>query len=623
MRVLIFILFFSTCVYGNSDIWKHVVTIDRIIWEERPEKYNDKEVEDKHLVRRLYLDITGKIPTYSQMNDFNEQEGVDKKQVLIRKLLSSKGYASHYTNFWADLLRVPYNERSYFAYHDDFKKYIYSNVYSNTPVNDLVYKFITSKGHLLENPAVGFYLIDRATNTMDTINATTRAFLGTRIGCAQCHNHRFDKWTQKEFYELSSYMWGISARRMQNNVYEQILRTHISDLRKSGIKLNSNINFVLMPSSGGVVFKEKNKLKYPTDYVYDNAEAGSLVESRIVFDYGKTDIQGKDRVDTFAKWLTTDNEMFAKVMANRIWKRMFTVAIVEPVDDFKDAVEIENKQLFDALGSIFHEVNYDLKKFIEIIVNTEAYLMQVNKFYDIDEKNYDMQSIPMRRMSAQQLYDSLLTLRFGDLDSYDDHSFSKDDMQKELSELAMKYIKDLDPILKEYNKTNGRDSSIIDERIKTYMLNTIDRIKYIEEQYFVQNNLDEPTYEGSNKQSKRKVTRSTFQSSSDFMTIFGNTDRTSPESMGDNSSTMQQVLKMMNSQECYNVIKKDSFLMIELDKREEFINKIKFLYRSIYSRNPTLKEIKIAEHYLEGKKKEYWGKYIIALMNSPEFFFIK
>ena len=63
-----------------------------------------------------------------------------------------------------------------------------------------------AEGEVQQNPAIGFYYRDKGTNPMDTLNAATRASLGTRLGCAQCHNHRFDKWTQKEFYESAAHL---------------------------------------------------------------------------------------------------------------------------------------------------------------------------------------------------------------------------------------------------------------------------------------------------------------------------------------------------------------------------------------------------------------------------------
>ena len=176
---------------SNSQLWKHVVTVDRLAWQEREgQKLINKRVNDQDFVRRIYLDITGKIPTYEQMATFFASKELDKREKLIEELLASPGYTAHYSTFWLDLLRNPYRGANDFRYKE-YTRFTERFLSENWLHDKIVKKLLLASGSANENPAIGYYCRDDETDFMDTFNATTRVFLGTRLGCAQCHNHRF------------------------------------------------------------------------------------------------------------------------------------------------------------------------------------------------------------------------------------------------------------------------------------------------------------------------------------------------------------------------------------------------------------------------------------------------
>ena len=120
-----------------------------------------------------------------------------------------------------------------------------------------------------------------------------------------------------------------------------------------------------------------------------------------------------------------------------------------------------------------------------------------------------------------------------------------------------------------------------------------------------------------------KVTRAN-RSSSDFMKVFGALDRAAPESTVETGATMKQILKMMNSRECKEVIASDSYLMTHLLQQPKFNQQIDYLYLSLFTRKATPNEHKIAQNFLGPEAKFHnWAKYTLALLNSPEFYFIK
>ena len=106
-------------------------------------------------------------------------------------------------------------------------------------------------------------------------------------------------------------------------------------------------------------FDAEEKLTYPEHYAYDNAKPFEVVKERIVFSYGDETVEGESKREQFANWLVSkNNPMFARVMANRLWKRIMGVGLMEPVDDWKDNLEMQNPQLFKALGDVFGSIGF-------------------------------------------------------------------------------------------------------------------------------------------------------------------------------------------------------------------------------------------------------------------------
>ena len=657
--ILINILIFNCYADLHIDdraLWKHVVTVDRLAWAERSDiKKVNKQVNDENFVRRIYLDITGKIPTYDEMLAFRKSKDVNKRQKLISALLNSPGYVSYYSNFWQDLLRNPKGDPEDHN-HKEFTRYIERFLYENKSYDKIVYDMLTAKGSVQENQGIGLYVRDRATGPMDTLNASVRAFLGTRIGCAQCHNHRFDKWTQKEFYESAAHLWGTKYGSSLGNTDEDILGRHnkvmVNDKRYKGNKTHYS-KFLFRPSIASLGFNENDKLKYPDNYAYQNAKPNENVKEKIVFSYGDQDVEGKDKRDIFAKWLTSkNNPMFAKIMTNRLWKRIMGVAIMEPIDDWKDNITIQNPQLFHALGEIFKELDYNFKAFLSVVFNSEAYQYAVDLKNEFNQDNYRVQGAILKRMSAAQLSDSLLTLQHGRLDGYSKLDGQYFEFEDKLNELTKNYIAAVKPLARAHAKQYGRETEEISPELIDIMLGFHEKLSELEEYYDIGKNgflknasSNSATLAMAKKEQKnmgmmstmtpqngsmmhtdakgKTVLRANYKSG-DFMNVFGLSDRSSPETNVDMGATMKQILKMMNSQECKNVAKKDSFLMKEMWKKEKLNERISYLYYSLYGRAPTRKDLNIAvKFFSKGDKIDRWSKYTLALLNSPEFYFIK
>ncbi|MCH2105247.1 MAG: DUF1549 domain-containing protein, partial [Planctomycetes bacterium] len=154
--------------------------------------------DDEAFVRRAYLDINGRIPTNREAEKFFASAEEDKRDALVHELLRSPGFVSHSFNYWADILRI----KSMLARRTSGEPFIHwmkDSLAENKPYDEWVAELLAADGpgHARDNGATGLMLRDR-NMPEDSMSNTVRVFLGTRLECAQCHDHPFDKWTQKQ-----------------------------------------------------------------------------------------------------------------------------------------------------------------------------------------------------------------------------------------------------------------------------------------------------------------------------------------------------------------------------------------------------------------------------------------
>ncbi len=343
--------------------------IDRLVegsLKSANQKPNDLS-SDSEFVRRVYLDVTGTIPTAKQAASFLAIRGESKRALLVDQLLNRPGYASHFFNYWADILRLVdrANNNNYVRPYGDWVK---ECLRENVAFDEMVYEMLTADGRIFETPAVGYVLRDQGM-PLDNLNNTVRIFLGTRIGCAQCHDHPFDRWTQKEFYQLAAFTGGVEYRAEQ----KLLTKTNEKDIDKlfgPNTQENRQARNILRLNRPGIWDNGKKQLKYPEHYQYSNAKAGDLVTPAVIFGAAApTKIDPKDRREIFADWVTDkNNPRFAMTIANRLWKRMLGVGLFEPEDDLRDDTKPTNPELMDFLVSEMRRVDFNLKEFQRIIL---------------------------------------------------------------------------------------------------------------------------------------------------------------------------------------------------------------------------------------------------------------
>ena len=368
----------------------------------------NQPVSDVQFIRRVYLDVIGRIPTDKELESFFADIRADRRAKLIDQLLKSPGHESHMFNWLGDMLRVKddyYRIGKTWTFHTWLK----IQLKENRPWDELVQHMLTAEGRLGENGATAYLLRD-ASMPLDSLSNTLTTFLGANVACAQCHDHPFAEWTQRDFYEMASFFGSTAFERV--------------DTRKPAITLRderfskANLVTLLQPNMQRVVYEEGRATDYPDDYAYDDAQPGERVVPKFLTWSGSrpanvTTNNPRHLRKLFAYWMTApENPRFAEAIANRIWKKFFGVAVKEPVTDLDILEDATNPELLKFLGQLMRDVDFDIREFQRVILNTNTYQQQVS-VTPPEGEDFRFPGPLLRRMTAEQAWDSMVLLQRG------------------------------------------------------------------------------------------------------------------------------------------------------------------------------------------------------------------
>lgn len=448
--------------------------IDSILakeWEKNNIKPNAPASDDV-IVRRLYLDIVGRIPTVQETQEFVKSNDPQKRPKLIDRLLSSDGYTSTMFNYWADILRITDNVKGRLT-AEAYAEYIKRCLKENKPYDQFVRDLMTTDGGVWDSGSIGFYMRDD--NKLDHLAYTTQVFLGTSIVCAQCHNHPFDKWTQKDYYGMAAYTYGMDTKgygdlgfgkgaakgtvtavdraQVKNMTPEErrkFMAAHQAEINQarqgpqnSGVNredmklVQTAMKDIMKPLRYTSVKWNENLLpKLPSDYKYPDAKAGEAIQPKTIFGHDAAPAEGQTKIQAFAEWMTSpENPRFSMVVANRMWKKAFGLGLIEPVDEITDSTVPSNPELMDYLAQLIVDKKYSIKSMLRVLYNTDTYQRQASKQEVGAGDPYHFPGPILRRMSAEQVWDSFVLLAKGNVDS--ETSEENDHLHQYLEDLKL------------------------------------------------------------------------------------------------------------------------------------------------------------------------------------------
>jgi len=367
--------------------------------------------DDATFLRRIYLDVMGRIPTAGEARTFFKDTSPEKRARLIDSLVGSPGYVSHEFHFWADLLRVKSRLRGNNG--DSAKLYVQwlkKALADNKPYDVFVRELVTANGLIDENGAVGFYLRDRGM-PLDHMSATVQVFLGTQMLCAQCHDHPFEEWSQMDFYKLAAFSSAQQVTNMPPGLKENLLKKNAGQPLKKRKNSRRSLRNITAPLQNTIIYESNKPLRLPDDYQYEDAEPKAIIDPSTPFGDVVDLNKNESRAHAYAEWMTArSNPRFTKIIANRLWKRIMGVGVFEPVDNLDVVDKPSNPKLLDYLTSLFVELDFDIQAYYRILYKTQVYSREVSTFDMASREPYYFPGPRLRRMSAEEIWDSVVTL---------------------------------------------------------------------------------------------------------------------------------------------------------------------------------------------------------------------
>ena len=374
------------------------VPLGEFIDQQIRQGWQDNEIEasaaasDEEWVRRIYLDLLGRIPTMEEARKFLADESPRKRSVLVEELLEHEDYVRNFTTVWSNncIGRGAPQRVS----RTGMEKFFREAFARNRPWNEIVVDIVTASGRYDENGAVNYTLaqMQNADEGVQLTAMTARLFLGLQVQCTQCHNHPFNKWQQDQFWEYNSFfrqVGKIDHRKLDPN---------------TGRMVDDYSEVVWQEFSGPVYYEKRSgvmQVAYPR-FEGHEVDPGVGVDRRVEF--GKLITKSVDGAPP----------QVAQAMVNRTWSHFFGYGFTRPVDDMGPHNPASHPDLLNRLSREFVAANYDVKELIRWIVSSEAYALtsqysDKNKIDDPGAGEVPLFShMYLKSMQAEQMYDSLI-----------------------------------------------------------------------------------------------------------------------------------------------------------------------------------------------------------------------
>ena len=567
---------------------------------------------DEQFVRRLYLDAVGRVPTAEEASSFLANSAPDKRAKLIDSLLHSPGYTMHMYNWLADTFRVK-DEFGKGARAYLFQDWLKDQLAADRPWDALVKDMLTADGKLCENGAAGFLLRD-AQMPLDGVSNMLTTFLGANVACAQCHDHPLAHWTQRDFYEMAAFFGATDGYDQAGYGRARKLAKNGAGLDKKQIQNIAGVNVFRLLDTG------KQELDFPKDYKYDDAKPGSKVTPRLISwasgdakmpSYQVNSSNPQTLRDEFAKWMTNpENPRFATNIANRTWKKVFGLAVQEPVSDLDDLTKASNPQLLAHLTTIMKAAKFDLRQFQRVLFNSQTYQRAASLTPDLEKGPYLFPGPLLRRMTAEQTWDSVLVLAGG----------------REVDNALLRRGDEMQLFSLPGNEMTAANFKVVIDRAKEagMQMGGYGAGKKKGGQVNPQRLL--ASYEGAKPQQRNGLLLARASElpqpapESHFLRLFGQSDRLVADSNTTDGS-VPQALMMMNGPIGQLISDPNSVAVVAANSAKGRDEQVDSLYLSFLARKPSIAERSASAKALDGGlalTDVAW-----SLLNSREFLFVQ
>jgi hypothetical protein len=326
-------------------------------------------VDDATFLRRVSVDIAGKLPSIEVTNAFLADADPNKRARVIDQLLDSGDYADYFANKWGAILRnkrrQDTDKESTYAFHG----WLRESLLNNKPYDQLVGEVLAASGEPGTNPAVAWYR--EVKDSSAQVEDTAQLFLGLRIQCARCHHHPFEKWSQQDYYGFQAFFSQVGRKK-------------------------------------GYVQNQERVFHRPGVAQAQNPKTKSMVKPTGLGSQPMEIVATDDPRQALVSWVSDPaNPFFAKALVNRYWKHFFGRGLVDPEDDMRVTNPASNPELLDRLAQDFIDHQFDLKHLVRTITNSQVYQLtaEPNEWNRDDKQNFSR--FYPRRLNAEVLLDAI------------------------------------------------------------------------------------------------------------------------------------------------------------------------------------------------------------------------
>jgi hypothetical protein len=337
--------------------------------------------DDAEFLRRIYLDLAGRIPSVAETRTFLADKQPDRRAKVVDRLLASPRYALHFSSYYRNLL-IPEANNNFFVrlQQDGFESWLKKQLAANVGYDRMTRELLTvsvGNGNQFDffggQEGAGAFYAAKEYKPESLAAGAARVFLGVRVECAQCHKHPFAEWTKEQFWGLAAFFSGIKSRKQNDVVFAESENRYKRE--------------ITIPSSEKVI-----KAQF-LDGTQPNWDSGATTRA------------------AFADWvISPTNPYFARAAVNRTWAYFLGTGLVEPIDEMiGSSSDGYHPELLDLLAREFTEHKYDLKFLIRTITLTQAY-QRTSSAPAGDKSKLDatmFSRMPLRGLTPEQLFDSV------------------------------------------------------------------------------------------------------------------------------------------------------------------------------------------------------------------------
>ncbi len=331
--------------------------------------------DDSTFLRRLHIDLGGRIPSLLDIRDFLDDDRPNKREIRIEELLANENFARNFGAYFRHVMLQGTNNSQFQGLEPQFELWLRQRLQANTGYDKIVHELLLSQANGFQNrggmpantgsPQAFFFANENKPENL--AGATSRVFLGVKLECAQCHAHPFAKWKRDQFWEYAAFFSGIQQFNGRN---------------RGGFNVNSR------------------EIKIPN--------TDKVVKARFLTGEEPTWQDGAPTIKVLADWTTSpDNPYFARAAVDHIWTYFFGVSLLEPILEPNEDSPPAHPELLDTLAKEFANHNFDLKFLVRAIVQTEAYARISGTVTAHKDEIYLFARMPVRGLSPEQFFDSL------------------------------------------------------------------------------------------------------------------------------------------------------------------------------------------------------------------------